>query len=126
MSLATRQRNTSVLVWTAQSAEMDEEDRYKDRYFYGACDRGLPWQDAAQTMCSGDCHPEVYVDLDDEVSRSTFQNSSGDTVCKTCRGDYYACDCPPLPSLQHLSMPDPEGTTRLAIIRQRLGGVSAV
>lgn len=29
----------------------------------------------------------------------TYQNESGDTVCRRCRGDWYGCDCPQVHSI---------------------------
>lgn len=49
--------STSVLVWTSPAPVYDPS---RDRYAYGACPRGLPWQSSDQRDgCSGDCHPDL-------------------------------------------------------------------
>ena len=55
---------TSIPVWTSASEGFAERVNALgnplrppvERYSNGACERGLPWQDAERTRCSGDCH----------------------------------------------------------------------
>lgn len=51
--------STTVLVHTSESPEFRaDSDRGHDRYYYGACNRGLPLN-SDRVSCSGDCHPSV-------------------------------------------------------------------